>query len=133
MNNPRATDRYVQTAFLQVEGELCLKGAFPAQKRRRKVCSTRITRHRRRYPALVRASDVASLPHTREPENYSIPIDRGPAQFNAFYPPCSGLDLGSFHRIDRRSTADRILNIIGSLGTAHCRAASASRTESGKT
>jgi len=28
MNNPRATDRWVQTAFLQVEGELCLRARF---------------------------------------------------------------------------------------------------------
>jgi hypothetical protein len=31
MNNPRATGRYVQTAFLQAEGELCLK-ARPSAK-----------------------------------------------------------------------------------------------------
>jgi hypothetical protein len=74
------------------------KGALPTQKRRRKGCSTRITEHRRRYPTLVRASDVPGLLHTGEPENHSIPIDRGPAQFNAFYPPCSGQDLGSFHQ-----------------------------------
>ena len=28
-------------------------------------------------------------------ENDSIPIDPGPAQFNAFYPPCSGHNFGS--------------------------------------
>ena len=32
-------------------------------------------------------------PHTPKPKNDSIPIAHGPAQFNAFYPQCSGRDL----------------------------------------
>ena len=33
-----------------------------------------------------------------QPKNNSIPIDHGPAQFNAFYPQCSGQKLGSLHK-----------------------------------
>jgi hypothetical protein len=73
------------------------KGASPAQKRRRQAYSTRITKHRRRYRTLVRSSDVPNLPRLRQPENNSIPIEPGPAQFNAFYPQCSGQDLASYH------------------------------------
>ncbi len=86
-----------QTAFLQAEGETTPKDALPTQKRPRIACSTRITKHRRRYPALTRASEVPGLPRIRQPENNSIPIEHGPAQFNAFYPQCSGQNLGSSH------------------------------------
>jgi len=48
----------------------------------------------------------------RSQKTNSIPIDHGPAQFNAFYPQCSGTGRGHSLRIYRRSTADRILDVI---------------------
>jgi len=67
-----------------------------AKKRRRATCSIPITERPRRHPYLVRALDAPHLPYAPEAENNSIPIDPGPAQFNAFYPQCSGHALVSF-------------------------------------
>jgi hypothetical protein len=50
--------------------------------------------------------------HDQKTKNNSIPIDSGPAQFNAFYPPCSGPKSVPLSGICSRSTADRILDII---------------------
>jgi hypothetical protein len=63
-------------------------------------------------------SNTACLPHTPKVENDSIPIEHGPAQFNAFYPQYSGRRLVHFLTIYRRSIADRILDVIGSFRLA---------------
>ena len=115
MKNRGVTGRYIQTAFTQAEGELCLKGALPTQKRYRNACSIRITKHWERPSALVRTPEVLGSSLIWQPENHSIPIEPGPAQFNAFYPQCSGQKRGAHSSIARRSSADRILNIIGSI------------------
>ena len=55
-----------------------------------------------------------SEPDTSGSKIRSIPIANGPAQFNAFYPQCSGSKILRSPRIRDRSTADRILSIIKS-------------------
>jgi hypothetical protein len=67
-----------------------------AKKSGHRIRSTRITTCLQRYSYLVRTPmrpDCLPIPET---ENNSIPIDPGPAQFNAFYPQCSGHDFASF-------------------------------------
>jgi serine/threonine protein kinase len=50
-------------------------------------------------------------PHNPKAGSDSIPIEHGPAQFNAFYPQCSGSGFRpSPEGLSRRSTADRILD-----------------------
>jgi hypothetical protein len=48
-----------------------------------------------RNSAVSRIHILLELRHIRQGKNNSIPIDRGPAQFNAFYPQCSGHDFAS--------------------------------------
>jgi hypothetical protein len=74
------------------------RGELPAQNRRRNAYAIRITKHWRRSSAPVQGSHSQGSPRIRHPENNSIPIGRGPAQFNAFYPQCSGQDLGPLNR-----------------------------------
>jgi len=59
-----------------------------------------------------------SGPDTSGSEIHSIPIDSGPAQFNAFYPQCSGRNVRLALSASGRSTADRILSIIGTYSVA---------------
>ncbi len=54
----------------------------------------------------------ACSPHDPRAENDSIPIEYGPASFNAFYRQCSGINLIHPTRLIRRSIADRILDVI---------------------
>ncbi len=82
-----------QTAPPQAEGELCLTGASRAKvSLNLRQISTRSQVHITGF-YFVR---TARLRHNPEAENNSIPIDPGPAQFNAFYPQCSGQDFVSF-------------------------------------
>ena len=86
---------------------------FPTQKYPHKTCSAPDYKAPTRTLALVPGSDALACPHSGRQKNNSIPIDPSPAQFNAFYPQCSGQYRGSLHEsFDRRSTADRILDII---------------------
>jgi hypothetical protein len=56
MTNRGATGRYRQGAFLQAEGELCLRGELQAQNRRRNAYAIRITKHWRRSSAPIPGS-----------------------------------------------------------------------------
>ena len=58
--------------------------------------STRITKCMQRCSDLANAWMRSELPRIPEAETNSIPIDPGPAQFNAFYPQCSGPGFVSF-------------------------------------
>jgi hypothetical protein len=96
MKNRGATGRYFQTAFLQAEGELYLSPLSQP-----KTAAAIPARSESQSPSKILspspASQPSGSPRIWQPENYSIPIDRVPAQFNAFYPQCSGQKLGSFH------------------------------------
>jgi hypothetical protein len=84
-----------QTASTQAEGEPCLQ-ARPNRKR----AATRRAQPVSQRPATMFRSrqrpDAYRLRRIPEAENNSIPIDPGPAQFNAFYPQCSGHEFASF-------------------------------------
>ena len=94
MNTPWQNPGSPQTAFIQAEGEL-----------RQKACSqpeniaARLTRIQSYKTSARHSRPDTDLQCTRPalhpmaPKNNSIPIDTGPAQFNAFYPQCSGQNL----------------------------------------
>jgi hypothetical protein len=104
------------------------KGALPTQKRHRHAYSIRITKHWERPSPFVWTPAVMGSPRIWQPENHSTPIEPGPAQFNAFYPQCSGQKRGAHSSIARRSTADRILNIIRKTARSFYRRADLNNT-----
>jgi hypothetical protein len=86
---------------------------FDTQKSYRESCQPWLAR-RHLVPFAFRLAHetIPSYEHGK-PEKHSIPIERPPAQFNAFYPQCSGSGFGpSSEGLSRRSIADRILCII---------------------
>jgi hypothetical protein len=98
MNDPLRQAGFLQITFTQAEGELRSKPLF----RRDGVTATSagsellIAGAGNGRP--IRYRIPHAYPHNPKVENNSIPIEHGPAQFNAFYPQCSGQKLGLFHQ-----------------------------------
>ena len=103
-----------QPAFIEVNGDLRPQRGSHGVKR---ICGNpaepviRIARANNVPPD----SALEPPPSTRQPKpgSDSIPIEHGPAQFNEFYPQCSGSDSYlTPEELSGRSTTDRILDDI---------------------
>ena len=97
MNDPLRPAGFLQTAFTQAEGELRSKALFWRESVTATSAGSELPIASVGDGATDAVSNTAYLPHNPRVENDSIPIEHGPAQFNAFYPQCSAQNLASLH------------------------------------
>jgi hypothetical protein len=98
MNNPGATRGFVETACRQAEGEFCPKECYQPKTASRGPLDLNQKTRRRKALCPSRGLLGTTSAVLRPQKTYPIPIEHGPAQFNAFYPQCYGLDIASFHK-----------------------------------